>query len=236
MVSLRLTARAADFVSGGFGAGFPVVRVRVRRALLPLALSLALFSGTVGALRAGPIPPPPEPPLPVRESRWEVALETATMFGLNNSNDYQTLPQILSLRWQPQPTEQFFHTPFDMKRQFTLSAVGVPFVHGAENHYFGLAVGVRQVWNTPGSRWSFYIDGRFAVGAIDSTGPPLGQGQDLTFSALVGTGLMYEFNPRARVGLGFLYEHFSNGGLSEPERPNIGLDTIGPNLSVSVSF
>ena len=49
-------------------------------------------------------------------------------------------------------------------------------------------------------------------------------------------GVAYKITPRFKVGAAFLYEHFSNGAFSEPEVPNIGLDTIGPVLSATVSF
>ena len=137
--------------------------------------------------------------------------------GRNNPNHYITTPEILSLRWQRKPPEQFFHTPFTFSQVWVLERRHRGFSHRPESHYFGLGLGPRIVLGKPGSHFSVYVDGRFAVGAIDSSGPPYGQGQDLTFSALVGTGVNYEVNRRTKVSLGFLYEHFSNGGLSEPE-------------------
>ena len=41
---------------------------------------------------------------------------------------------------------------------------------------------------------------------------------------------------RQKISLGVLYEHFSNAGLSEPEKPNIGLNTIGPLFEWNISF
>jgi hypothetical protein len=38
------------------------------------------------------------------------------------------------------------------------------------------------------------------------------------------------------VNLGILYQHISNGGLSEPDHDNVGLDSIGPTLSVTWAF
>jgi hypothetical protein len=229
-----MAARTAKFAF--VPAGSPASpRRRVRRCLLAALVAGGLFFGLGGSARAGK-DAPPEPEPEVAWSRWEFAQETAVTFGVNNPNDYVVAPQIFTLRWQPTAPEQFFHTSFIMSRQFTLSAIAAPFLHGPENHYFGGGIGVRQTWTRPGSRFFLYIDGRFMMGAVDSSGPPYGQGQDFAFSALVGGGLMYQVAPRVRVGLGVLYEHFSNGGLSEPEVENIGLDTVGPNLSVNVAF
>lgn len=206
-------------------------RAEMKSALCVLAGCASLW--LAGARAGGPVVAPV--PAPV-ERHWEAGVETGVMFGLNNPNDYVTAPQIFSLRWQPAPEEPFFATPLKLRWQFTFGLVAVPFVHGPESHYFGLAVGRRMNFRKPGSRFGGYIEGRFAVGAIDSSGPRYGQGQDLTFSALVGAGATFQLSERARLGLGFLYEHFSNGGLSEPEVENVGLDTVGPNLSLQVTF
>ena len=112
----------------------------------------------------------------------------------------------------------------------------VPFEHGLENHYFGLGLGPRLIFGLPNSRFSAYADGRFFVGWVDSTGMEGGQGQDMTFSAISSLGLLYQLNPRTKVGAALFYEHFSNGGFSEPEMRNVGLDTWGPSLSLSYSF
>jgi hypothetical protein len=213
---------------------------RPRLSWLHAGLLACLLSGPV--LRAGenpppaPTPPPVTPPPQPAWSRFEFAFETGVTFGIDNPNHYITTPQLLTLRWQPKPPEQFFHTPFTFSRQWLLSADFVAIPQGPEDHYFGLGVGVRAVMAKPGSRFSVYYEGRFVVGAIDSSGPPAGQGQDLTFSPLVDAGVQYEINRRIKVDVGFLYEHFSNGGLSEPQVHNVGLNTVGPKFEFSYSF
>lgn len=176
-------------------------------------------------------------------TRFELAFESGAGFGLNNPGDYQTLPQLLTLRWAPFPP--FRLGDYRLLHQFSANAAGVSFYHNrrdfndgrrAEKYYFGGGVGARLVLSKPGCPWELSVDGRFYVGDTDSHGPPFGQGQDLTFSAVVTAGVDYRFSPRAKVGVGFLYEHFSNAALSEPEVPNIGLDTIGPKLSFSYAF
>ncbi|MBV9657321.1 MAG: acyloxyacyl hydrolase [Verrucomicrobia bacterium] len=166
--------------------------------------------------------------------RFELSLETAALFGLNNPADYQTLPQLLTLRWEPSRPWHFGE--FRLHGQWLASAAAVAFTHGGEHHYFAGGIGGRTYLTKPDARWSLFFDGRFYVGAIDSKGPPYGQGQDLTFSVVGTLGVDYKVTPRVKVGAAFMYEHFSNANLSEPERPNIGLDTIGPNLSVSYDF
>ena len=209
---------------------------RPRSFWLSLSLLACLFAGR--SVRAGennPPPPPMPPPTPAW-SRFAFAFETGVTFGIDNPNHYITTPEILTLRWQPQPPEQFFHTPFTLSRQWTWSVEAVAIPRGPEDHYFGTGPGVRAVFGKPGSRFTLYYDGRFIVGDIDSSGPPSGQGEDLTFSALVGSGVEDEIKHRLKVSVGFLYEHFSNGGLSEPQVKNVGLNTVGPKFEFSYAF
>ena len=170
------------------------------------------------------------------DDRFEFAYESAVTFDLNNPNHYITNPHILLVRWQPYHTEQFFHTNFTFTRQFEVNTMLIPFWHGPEQHYFGGGVGVRLIYGKTGSKFSMYLQGRLGVGAIDSSGPPHGEGQDLTFCPMGSIGVTYKASRYQKVSLGVLYEHFSNAGLSEPERPNIGINTLGPTVEWSISF
>ncbi len=167
-------------------------------------------------------------------SRVEVALETGALFGVNNRADYQTLPQFLTLRVEPWRPWRFGN--WSVGSQALFGVTGVAFTGGGESYYAGGGVGFRHTLFKPGSRWELYADGRFFVGATDSKGPPFGQGQDLTFSAVGTLGVTYRITPRAKIGAAFMYQHFSNAALSEPEVENIGLDTFGPSISFSYSF
>lgn len=198
----------------------------------------SIFSAGVAPGRAGEPTPPaaltrvPDPD----DDRFEFAYESAVNFDLNNPNHYIINPQIALVRWQPYHTEQFFHTDFTFTRQFEINAEAVPFWRGPEQHYFGGGVGVRLIYGKTGSKFSMYLQGRLAVGAIDSSGPPHGEGQDLTFNPMGAIGVTYRANRHQKVSLGVLYSHFSNAGLSEPERPNIGINTLGPMVEWAYSF
>ncbi len=208
---------------------FPVVCAWVLPTIFCLVASPA---------RAGE-PPPPAPLTHAPnddDDRFEFAYESAVNFDLNNPNHYVINPHILLVRWQPYRTEPFFHTDFTFTRQFEINAEAVPFWRGPEQHYFGGGVGVRLVYGKTGSRFSLYLQGRLVVGAIDSSGPPYGEGQDLTFNPMGALGVIYQATKHQKVSLGVLYSHFSNAGLSEPERQNVGINTLGPVVEWSVSF
>lgn len=210
---------------------------------MALLITVASPAGGLQAGEATSKNPAPGPALREDWTRLELAFESGAGFGLNNAGDYQTLPQLLTLRWAP--FRPFHLGDYRLLHQFSANIAGVSFYHDRRNfndgrrgetYYFGGGVGARLMLSRPGCPWELSMDGRFYVGATDSQGPPFGQGQDLTFSAVVTGGVAYRITPRAKVGVSFLYEHFSNGALSEPEVPNIGLDTIGPLLSATYSF
>ena len=214
----------------------------MRRLLLPSLLCLASVPITA---RAGEASPKTVLRLASEEvPRYEFAVETGLGFGLNNPGDYQTAPQLLTLRLLPFRVATF-GGGYRLTHQFSLNAAAVPFYHNrrnyndnghAESFYFGGGVGARLSLSKPGCPWELSVDGRFYVGDIDSQGPPFGQGQDLTFSVVVTGGVAYKVTPHLKLGASFFYEHFSNAAMSEPEVPNIGLDTIGPMLSATYSF
>ena len=204
------------------------------RALYPLAW---LVLSVAGSVHAGP-PAPGEnviTPAP-RDDRFTFSYETSVNLGIDNPNNYIINPQIFELRWQPRHTESFFHTSFTFTQEFVFGAAAVAFLQGPEHHYFGLGVGPRWIYSRTGSRWSIHFDGRLYAGFIDSSGPPHGQGQDLTFMPTVAGGVLYQINPRQQVGLSLFYEHFSNAGMSEPQIHNVGLNSVGPMLEYNVTF
>jgi hypothetical protein len=70
----------------------------------------------------------------------------------------------------------------------------------------------------------------------NATGAPNSQGQDFCFSFEIGIGVRIPVMDQLSVNVGAMYQHISNGGLSEPEHENVGLDSIGPTLSVTWAF
>jgi hypothetical protein len=168
------------------------------------------------------------------ENHWALTLESAQLFGVNNPRNYHLAPQILSLAYLPSIRWLLGH--LEVRPEIHLSAIAEPVLHGVENHYFGGALGSRWTFRPANWRGEFYLDGGLGAGAIDSTDDPFGEGQDFTFTVLLGAGFRFSFDERLSVALGFLYQHLSNAGLSEPERRNTGIDAFGPSLGVRWTF
>ena len=165
--------------------------------------------------------------------RIEFALETGYLFGaINPPTDYQIGALFLTgrIRWGVIRTDSWLRG----YHQFDISAIAEPIFKGIENHYFGFNMGFRYNFVQPHSRFVPYISGGVGAGGIDSHPEvPGGQGQDFTFNILSAAGVSYIVNDHWKVEVGALYQHFSNGGQTDP---NPSLNLFGPQVGVSYSF
>jgi hypothetical protein len=119
---------------------------------------------------------------------------------------------------------------FDM--QFTGSITAIP--RGPETHYFSYIMGIRRNFVPRNSRIAPYFDVRLGVGKIDAKGPlgvKYAQGQDITFTINLGSGVRYNLNPRYAISAGLNFMHISNLDLSESNgKPNWGVRNYGINV------
>jgi hypothetical protein len=80
-----------------------------------------------------------------------------------------------------------------------------------------------------------YFEARGGVGDINAKGPSgvlYAQGQDLTFTLMMGSGARYNFNPRYSISGGMTYMHVSNFYLSEPKYEDFGINVFGPIVGI----
>ena len=169
-----------------------------------------------------------------RDGRWEIALETAGIFGVPNPNHYVIAPQLLSLAWQPFP--QWRIGPVRVRGQILATFLGEAILHGPETYFLGGALRFRLIFPLGTSRWSLYADGGGGMGGVDSDDTPFGQGEDFAFCLLASGGVRFSISNTWSLWAGFLWQHLSNADLSEPRRRNTGLDSLGPVAGVSYGF
>jgi hypothetical protein len=144
--------------------------------------------------------------------------------------NYTLVPTIASLRWQLGNIDgwpRFLRGNTD----FSFSGAYTAIPRGPETRYFAFDFGIRH--NFVPHRWRVtpYFDMRGGVGNINAKGPEgvlYAQGQDLTFTYMMGAGARYNFNPRYSLAVGATYMHISNAGLSEPKVVNYGINVWGP--------
>jgi hypothetical protein len=171
------------------------------------------------------------------ENRVEVGIETGQLFDVGGGTPrYHIAPQILTVHWQ---LDDIGNEGWRRgNTEFIFSGYFTPVIKGIEDRYIGALWGPR--YNFVQEGWDIvpYLGARVGIGFNDSRSnqQQKGQGQDFVFTFMVEVGAKYIINDQLNVGLGVMYQHFSNAGLSEPQRINYGLDTLGPVLSLNYGF
>jgi hypothetical protein len=146
---------------------------------------------------------------------------------------YTMVPVFVSLDWQTSHIDGplFLRGTWDATFGGTAAAV----TRGPESKFFGYHMGIRR--NFVQRRWKVvpYLDGRVGVGHIDARGPEGvwgAQGQDLTFSLNISSGVRYQVSKRYSISGGVGYMHISNMYLSLPRYANNGINVVGMTFGV----
>ncbi len=148
---------------------------------------------------------------------------------------YTLVPNIASLRWQVDG----IHGPGILRgsTDFTFSGSFTAIPRGAETRYAAFDFGIRRNFIPRNWRVVPYFEMRGGIGNIDARGPDgveYAQGQDLTFTHMVGSGVRYDFNPRYSMAAGATYMHVSNAFLSQPRYEDFGINIWGPIFGFNV--
>jgi hypothetical protein len=150
---------------------------------------------------------------------------------------YTLVPIIASLRWHMGDIwgPRILRGNWDLT--FSGSATAIP--KGPETRYFSYDMGIRRNFVPRNWRAAPFWDLRLGMGGIDAKGGPHGvpyaQGQDFTFTAQMGAGARYNFNPRCAISAGLNYMHISNAGLSG-KTTNYGINVYGPMFGIDVQL
>ncbi|MGA3092573.1 MAG: acyloxyacyl hydrolase [Terriglobales bacterium] len=147
---------------------------------------------------------------------------------------YTLVPTIASLWWQPFKVRGpgVFRGNWD----FSVSGAFTAIPRGPETRAGYFILGIRRNFVRPSWRIAPYLEGRVGTGFINAKEPDgaqFAQGQDFTFTVLLGSGVRYNLNPRYSILAGVGYMHISNLYLSEPRYPNYGINVYGPTIGFS---
>jgi Lipid A 3-O-deacylase (PagL) len=144
---------------------------------------------------------------------------------------YTLVPNLFSLRWHMDDIGG--RSILRGNWELMLSGAFTAIPRGPETRYYAYDMGMRR--NFIHRNWRFvpYFDGHLGLGNIDAKGPlgvPFAQGQNFTFTMMMGSGVRYNFNARFAVSAGLNYMHISNLYLSEPQFSNYGINVYGPMI------
>lgn len=148
---------------------------------------------------------------------------------------YTLVPIFPSLRWHLGKLSGPSILRGNTDVTITLSETAIP--RGPETHYEAFDLGVRRNFVRRNSRIAPYFEARAGAGFIDAKGPSgvlYGQGQNFTFTLMMGSGVRYNFSPRYSMSVGASYMHISNAYLSLPKYDDNGINVYGPMLGFNV--
>jgi hypothetical protein len=149
---------------------------------------------------------------------------------------YTLVPVIASLRWHMTD----IGGPWILRGNWDLTCSGsyTAIPRGPETRYISYIMGIRRNFVPRNWRVAPYWDIRLGLGDIDAKGPSgvkYAQGQDFTFTANMGSGVRYNFNPRYAISAGLNYMHISNAGLSG-KSTNYGINVYGPMVGLYINL
>lgn len=148
---------------------------------------------------------------------------------------YTLAPNIASLRWHVDNIDGPGILRGNLDLTFSGSYTAIP--RGPETRYFAFDYGMRRNFIQRNWRIVPYFEARGGVGDINAKRPYgvlYAQGQNLTFTLMMGGGARYNFSPRYSVAAGMTYTHISNFYLSEPKYENCGINVDGAMVGINV--
>lgn len=148
---------------------------------------------------------------------------------------YTLVPIFPSLRWHMGKISGPSILRGNTDLTVTLSFTAIP--RGPETHYAAFDTGIRRNFVQRNWRVAPYFEEHIGAGFIDASGPHgvrYGQGQDFTFTLMVGSGVRYNFNPRYSMAIGCAYMHVSNLYLSLPQHDDNGINVYGPMVGFNM--
>jgi len=148
---------------------------------------------------------------------------------------YTMVPVLNSLRWHVDGIDGPWILRGNTDVTAALAVTVIP--RGPESRYVAFVLGGRRNFIQRNWRTVPYFDFRLGMGNIDAQEPhgvQLAQGQDLTFTLMMGSGARYNFNSKYSLSAGANYMHVSNLYLSEPKYQNNGINVWGPWIGFNV--
>jgi lipid A 3-O-deacylase len=184
--------------------------------LLKSALLAAALHGLAGAS---------EPRVEAPAAAGELNLETGLLWQVGSGTPIAYRLVVTQLSWR---SAEFWGRRFADGSQIVLRhrlTLIVDLVqNGPESHYVGFSGSPSIEWWDHTGTWSLFTGAGGGFGVIDSRDIKGGMGQDFTLNWFIRGGLEHVTARHTRWSAGFLYQHMSNGGMTQP---NPGIDALG---------
>jgi len=168
------------------------------------------------------------------ENAMALGIENANLMNITGHPNYWLNNTLLTWRWQLDDVGND-----DWRRgntEWVTSAYYENVLSGVEHHFEGVLMGPRYNFVQKGWQAVPFVEARVGCLFADSQTDRRGLGQDFNFTFTVSPGVQYFLSNNWSISLAAMYQHISNGGLSEPARANNSIDSIGPIFNASYHF
>jgi lipid A 3-O-deacylase len=178
----------------------------------------------VAAVAAEPAPPRP----------WEtraLSVESGVLWEIGSDTPFPYRLPETQLSWKSAATSARIFgdgSRVVLRHRFTL--LGAFVQQGPESRYIALSASPSIEWWNAAGTWSLFAGSGGGFGLIDSQGITGGQGQDFTLNWLIRGGMEHAISSHQWISAGFMYQHMSNGGRTNP---NPGINALGFMLGYS---
>lgn len=165
---------------------------------------------------------------------WAFDVEAGALWRVSDSTflNYTVVPVIFSLRTPAHIRLELGEGELTVRARFSLLTEAV--AEGPETAYLGFSASPSiEYWLTKGGPDCLYASVGGGFGYINSQDTPGGQGQDFTLNWFATAGLRHYFSPAFSMNAGVMFQHWSNGGATDP---NPGLDALGPMVGGTWHF
>lgn len=207
----------------------------LRLLVAPVLLSgPALSPAQAGSQPASKNPSPLTTPASDPAALWAFDVEAGALWRVSDNTflDYTVVPVIFSLRTPSHIRLDLGGGELTVRARFSLLTEAV--AEGPESVYLGFSASPSiEYWLTKGGPDCLYASVGGGFGYINSQDTPGGQGQDFTLNWFASAGLRHYFSPAFSMNAGVMFQHWSNGGATDP---NPGLDALGPMVGGTWHF
>ena len=193
--------------------------------LIKSALLASLLSVTTIAAESTPARP------------WETGalnIESGVLWEIGTGTPFPYRLVITQLSWR---SKEFMEHDFaDGSRlvvRHRLALLGDLIQGGPESHYFGFSGSPSLEWWDKSGTWSLFTGSGGGFGLVNARGIKGGMGQDLTLNWFIRGGIEHVLANNRRLSAGIMYQHMSNGGMTNP---NPGIDALGFTVNYSWVF
>ena len=159
---------------------------------------------------------------------WEISSQSVESGVLWQIGTLTSFPyRLIETQYSWKSAAVFTHLNEDGSRiilRHRFALIGAIIQQGPESRYIAVSASPSIEWWNAAGTWSVFGGSGGGFGLVDSQKVPGALGQDFTLNWLIRGGVEHVISKNQRISAGIMYQHMSNGGMTDP---NPGIDALG---------